>query len=546
MKKQINTRIYIKDWLLFKPYDRQAPTDSYYLKLSNEVKTALITDNQSFELQRYLVKEEIDFLACFLTSYFEDIISETNIWNSFIRIHKRLFQKQLPFYILDEYLEEEINPQDISFLVWYFLNTIQEEKFIAPFNDFIINTTEKVMAVFDEAWDSAPENKFLKSFYQIDENENDFYTARKLIDTILFKSYLFYTDTLLKLQESEFEIIEENKVNENLLMLLNDNRDATLHKSYTRLLSLTGKEWVSEILGNKHPLSSEFLNISQRIRGYFLYKGQDQMDIFLEHIASGKKFKLTKKSFDYFDKLKEIDTIMFMGIVRWKDEWWFSGVQFQIPFNADLILDEKNSLKSRMTVNFLDHQTKEFDDILEKQYKAFKKFNKGSQIAFMTSDRIGEFTKAYIEFFNNSLNLSDKKIKEARERSREDGFFGTEDEPKIDTEISKSGLVFFNPQSGVEIALAVNSAFPLPNNPFFEEEFSNEHIMRLLLDESISFELAMFCIENCKADLPFFNTREGQVYLDDIDFLLRFWKKDNYHTKPSITLTGTDEINSTS
>lgn len=534
----MNKNIYIKDWLLFKPYDRQTITDSYYLKLSNDVKLALITNKQSFVLQIYLENEDINHLACFLTSYFEDIISETNIWDSFISVHKRLYNKQLPFYILDEYYEEEVNPQDVSFLIWYFLNTIQKEKFIAPYNDFIVETAEKVMDIFDEAWDYAPENEYLKSFYQIDEKEDDFYVARNLIDTILFKSYLFYSDTLLNLKEKEFEIIKECKDDQNIMMFFNENRDAALHKSHTRLLGLTGKEWASEISGSKHPISSDFLNISQKISGYFLYKGQDQSNIFLEHIASGKKFKLIKKSFDYSDKLKDIDTIIFMGIVKWKEEWWFSGIQFQAPFNPDLVLDEKNSLESRMAVNFLDHQRKEIDEMLEKQFKAFRDFNNGLQIAFMASDEIDEFYRAYTEFFNNSLNLSDKEIKEAKERSRKDGFFGVENEPKNYSEVSETGLAFFNPKSGSEIALAVNSAFPLPNNPYFEEVFSDDHVMRLLMDESISAELAMFCIDNCKTELPFFNTGIGKRYLDDIDFLLRFWKKDNYHTKPSITFTG--------
>ena len=55
-----------------------------------------------------LDKKEIDVLSCFLTSYFEDLISETNIWNSFITTHKRLYNKQLPFYNLDDYFEDEI------------------------------------------------------------------------------------------------------------------------------------------------------------------------------------------------------------------------------------------------------------------------------------------------------------------------------------------------------------------------------------------------------------------------------------------------------
>ncbi len=531
-------RIYIKEWLELKPYEKQKVTDSYYLELCNRVKRTVATSKNSFVLQMYLDRNSFNFLACFLTSYFEDIVSETNIWNTFVGIHQRLYKKQLPFYKLDEYYEKEINIQDISFLIWYFLNTAQEEKFIAPFNDFIAETAEKVMDVFDKAWDDAPENKHLKSFYQLDKNETDFYVARNLIDTILFKTYLFYPDTLRKLRERELEILEDKEAEENLMMFINENRDGTLHNSHTRLLSLKGKEWASEILGNKHPLSSEVLNISQRITGFFLYKGQDDFDVFIEHIASGKKFKLTKKSYDYSDTLKEIDTVVFLGIAQWQDEWWFSGVSFQQPFNADLILDEKNSLESRMTVNFLDHQKEETEDLLKMQFKAFKDFNKGSQIAFLAAEKIDEFYKGYIAFFNKSLNLSKKEIEEAQKRSKKEGFFGIEDEPNDFSEVSETGLVFFNPKSGVEVALSVNAAFPLPTNPYFAEKNSDEHIMALLLDESISTELVMYCIENCATELPFFNKGVGKMYLDDIDFLLRFWKKDNYHSKPSITYTG--------
>lgn len=537
----MDKRIYIKDWLEFKPYEKQTATDYYYIKTCNDVKHAITANKYSFILQMYLDKKDIDHLACFLTSYLEDIISETNIWNSFIKMHKRLYIKQLPFYILDEYYEEEINPQDISFLIWYFLNTVQEEKFIAPFNDFIVETAEKVMDVFDNAWDQAPPNKYLKSFYQINENEEDFYVARNLIDTILFKTYLFYPDTLLKLRKQELELIEDSKNDEDILIFLNENRDSTLHKTHTRLLSLKGKEWASEILGNNHALGINFLSISQRVRGFFLYKGQDDYTIFIEHIASGKKFKLTKKSFDHSDTLKELDTILFMGIVQWKDEWWFSGVFFQQPFNPDLILDEKNSLESRMAVNFLDHQKKETGKLLDEQLKAFKDFNNGLQIAFLSSERIEDFVRKYTEYFNNSLNLSAKDEEEAKQRARNEGFFGTEEKHHDYCKVSETGLVFFNPKSGVEIALAVNGAFPLPNNPFFDATHCEDDIMRVLISDEMSTELALFCIDNCKNELPFFSEGIGKMYLKDIDFLLRFWKKDNYYAKPSITYTGQED-----
>jgi len=535
-------RIHIKDWLSLKPYEKQTVTDSYYLKISNDVKSAITTNKQSLVLQEYLDKKDIDYLACFLTSYFEDIISETNIWNAFVKTHQRLYKKGLPFYILDEYYKEEINPQDISFLIWYFLNTVQEKKFIAPFNDFIVETAEKVMTVFDKAWDYAPENKYLKTFYQIDENEEDFYIARNLIDTILFKTYLFYPDTSLKLRGQELEMIEDKKDNEHIMMFLNENRDSTLHNIHTRLLSLKGKEWASEILGDDHTLSKHFLSITQRINGFFLYKGQNENDLFIEHIASSKKFKVTKKSFDHSDTLREVDTILSMGIVQWRDEWWFSGVFFQLPFNPDLILDEKNSLKSRMAVNFLDHDVEKTDNLLQQQLDSFLSYNSGLPIAFMASNEIENFYKNYTAYFNNSLNISKKEKKEAEKRARKEGYFGDKDNDKIDlSENHEVGLFFFNPKSGGEIAFDINNAFPLSNNPFCNIEESEDDILHLLMSEELSTELVKYCIDHCKTDLPFFNKNIGKKYLEDIDFLLRFWKRERYHSKPSITYTGKNE-----
>lgn len=535
-------KIYITDWLELKPYETQTLTDSYYLKLCNNVKQALLSGKETAVFYMYLDKEEINQLACFLTSWFEDLISGTNIWNSFVRNHKQLYKKQLPFCDLEEYYEEEINPQDISFLIWYYMNTAQDDKFISPYNDFIQSATEKIYTVFDEAWEYAPENKVLQSVYKIDPDA-DYYEARKFIDTLLFKTYLFYPDTFYRLLDNETDIIDEYGEDVNLVNYLNENRETTLQNSATRLLALKGKDWLAEILGKNHPLHKSYANLSHRIRGFFLYKGQDEKDIFLEHIASGKRFNLTTKSFDNAADLREIDTILFIGLVRWEDEWWFSGIYFQQEFNADLVLDERNSFESRQQVNFLDQDKKEMKETLEKHYEVFLEFNNGSPIAFMSAGKLQDFAKEFFNYFNDSLNLSKKEIEEARKRSRQEGFFKPdEDKAAIDfSDKAKSGLVYFNPKSGLEMALSVNSAFPLPENPFFKEEYSEDHIFSLFMDQSISTELAMFCIEKCSNKLPFFTEGVGKLYLNDIDFLLRFWKDEKYFSYPRITSIGSKQ-----
>lgn len=534
----MNKNIYIDTWLELKPYNNPTITDSYYLSICNGVKKAILSNKRSLALQKYLDDDDLSILCCFLTSYFEDLISETNIWNTFVKIHQRLYSKPLPFFKADDYFEAEINTHDLCFLIWYFLNTVQKDVFILPNQEFITETANTIIALLDKEWEYAPENNYLKSFYQIDDKESDYYTARTLIDRVLFKTYLFYPDTGLKLKEKELKIIKEHKDADHLTMFLNDNRDKILHSNHTRLLALTGKEWVSEILGSNHPLSKDIVQISKKIEGLFLYKGQDRNNVFIEHITSGKKFNLTKKSFDHGHLLNEIDLILFMGIVMWKGEWWFSGVFFPQPFNADTILDEKNSMESRMSVSFLDHEKQKTAEVLSLQLDAFKAYNNGSQIAFLPADKIDDFIKNYIDFYKKRLKFSEDEIADAQQRARSEGLFDTNKSDMNLYNDSASGLVFFNPNSGIEIGLNINSAFPVPTNPFYKEEESHEDVLDLLMQENFSKELTMYCIDNCKSNLPFFTKGMDNRFLDDFDFLLRFWKTQNYHSVPSITFIG--------
>lgn len=537
----MDNKIYLKDWLEFKPYKKQTKSDFFYLRVCNDVKKVISTNKYALILNMYLGKKEIDLLACFLTSYLEDQISETNIWNSFVKLHKRMYGIPLPFYSMEDYFEEEINGQDVSFLIWYFLNTMQREKFIAPFNDFIQEISGSVMTVFDDAWEYAPENETLQSFYQFDEIEVRFDDVGTLIEKVLFNTYLFYPDTKVRQDAVLSEIIKEYKGNVNAAAYINEQVDDNIHRYHTKLLNLTGKEWATEIFDIQGHNRINLLEMSPKIKGLFLYKGQDDANVFIEHIASEKKFNVSKKTFPMADNIDKVDTIIYSGIVKWKGEWCYTGLFFKMPFDPQVVMDEKNSFESRNEVNFLDHQLPKTEEILNKQLEAFKKYNKGSQIAFLKTEEFEEFHNNFIEYLIDSSDNSKKekiKAKENLKLNRE--INGSSIKDLADQ--SDSILFFYNPKSGGEIALSANSAFPMPSNPYFNEEESEEDVLHLLINEEISKELVMFCLENCQSKLPFFQKEIGKKYLEDIDFLLRFWKGASYHTTPSISFTGAKDV----
>jgi hypothetical protein len=538
MKKKIKTskdRIYIKEWMAFKPYNKQSPTDLYYLKLCNRVNELLINDHNAI-LGFYLEKEGIQTLSCFLVSYFEDVISGAGLWNSFVRKHEEMYGKKLPFYATEEYDEEEINEQDLAFLTWYFLNTYEVDDVLDPHEPLIHLLAGDVMEIFEEVYEIAPENEQLRAVYELSP-DSDYYTVRNLVDKILFESYLFYPDTGLQLREAEEELIAKHGTHINLLSLLNDNRDRMTHASYTRLLSLRGKDWAAEILGNTHPLYTALSEMSDRVQGMFLYKGQDQTHIQLEHVASSKSFQLIKESFDHAEQLKDIDTMIFLGVVKWKGDWWFSGIFFTQPYDPATVMELKKAKEHKQEVAFLDQDEAKINEILEEQKQRFLEFNHGLPIAFMPTGKLNKFFKDFISYYNQSLNLSEQEQEKSRKKAAEEGLPELGDIFENDySEYAEDGLVFFNPKSGGEVAIGMNSAFPAEENPFYREEESEDTFINLLISRDFSKEMVHYCIDYYKDDLPIFKEETGKVMLEELDFLLRFFKVESYHTKPAVSL----------
>lgn len=419
-------------------------------------------------------------------------------------------------------------------MIWYFVNSIQDVSIVFPDSESLENLADLVMEIFEGEFEYAPENEKLEIFYTLDLVDNDYYLVRHLIDTILFRTYLFFPDTAIKLEEKEMDIIK-NKNDEFTIQYLNDNRDYLLHKSHTCLLGIKGKDWAAEILGKDHPLFQDIKDISPRIAGYFLYKGQDDNVILLEHIASRKQFKMTKKSYEYSDELKKIDTILFIGLVRWQNEWWFSGVISILPYDAELVEEEQKSMHSRQQVDFLDFGNKKVSELLQSQMESFLKFNNGSLIAFMPTSEFQDFSKAFIEYYNNSLDLTAIQIEESNNRAKMAGIEKTKVNEKV-SDLDESGLVFFNPKSGLEMAWGITDAFPLSHNPLIDEDEIEDSIMILLTSPNLSKELALYSFEHFKQDFKFFQEENGKSIVEDIDFFMRFFKKEHYHTQPSISL----------
>lgn len=153
------TNLFIKDWLSIHPYTRQQPTDTYFVELANRLyRICPLTD----------IPETFKKKLCLYTAaYFEDVISDLGLWRAFSTKHTELYGSALPFYDINpNYIKDEINEEDLRFIIW---NTLQkapyEHPYINPSDSVIEETARLFFRVLEKEYETAPSNDVLKDYF---------------------------------------------------------------------------------------------------------------------------------------------------------------------------------------------------------------------------------------------------------------------------------------------------------------------------------------------------------------------------------------------
>jgi len=226
--------IYMQRWLSFHPYEAPHQSDYYYLKLCNEIYKVLEYDVFPDE-EIHISEEQKKDLACFIACYFEDVISGPGLWHAFITHANELYGTYLPFFDPDpdEYYPEEINPEDIHFLLWYYLSMVfRDDSVISPSIYEWSDHSEQIFEILEREYDVAPESFNLKQFFRISAGKLDFYLVRDKLKWIILDSWLhfFLGQELREMTEHMFRGDEDDPVpGEARAGYLYDTADSILH-----------------------------------------------------------------------------------------------------------------------------------------------------------------------------------------------------------------------------------------------------------------------------------------------------------------------------
>lgn len=147
--------ISVEQFMLRQPsYPEVKTTDKYYY----DIACKLVGEYERHHLFRGWPESVVCRAALCLIGYYQDVIADAGVWHAFIDEHQRLYGKRLPFYpVGEDYLEYELNPEDVNFIVWYaFSMNYENRRDVSPLDEELMRGARIWYEVLESHYEEAP------------------------------------------------------------------------------------------------------------------------------------------------------------------------------------------------------------------------------------------------------------------------------------------------------------------------------------------------------------------------------------------------------
>lgn len=126
-------------------------TDRYYYKLACRLieiaKKAKISLHESI----------LERAALCVIGYYQDVIADAGLWHGFIDECRRLYGVPVPFFpFSDDYIDYELNREDVGFLVWYSVAMYSDRRSVYPFDTTLVRLADLWFGELDAVYVDAP------------------------------------------------------------------------------------------------------------------------------------------------------------------------------------------------------------------------------------------------------------------------------------------------------------------------------------------------------------------------------------------------------
>ena len=478
---RVMKKIYPQKWLELHPYKQTNSVDQYYVGIANEIHKRLYSSTIADAFEE---EENIRYTSLCLAAWFEDVISQTGIWQAFTAECRKRYGAYLPFYpIKGDYFPDEINLEDIRFLLWHHIQYLcRGISAINPENPGIEQTAQEIYGLLAEEYETAPENERMQEFlYHSAMGEEDFFRYREILDWFHYQCY-FNIENVTQCRDEAERLLDDEKITPEMAeTLIYATRTSLTFKGRRNLLSLTSPEWLA-LIGNAHPEHQLWGKVKVRENSCYLLEKEDDRYLYVKDLCSEDEgeFKITKKSLNLSAiRSREVGkSTLICELIYFGNAWWQCG----------MLLENKYDQKM---AEYVDDLTKQKEKTNEKAaFHDFIKASGGKSFVFCQSqEEISDFL----------LNKMGYGLKEAL------------DIPRIHTETG--AMLMANPHTGLHIQFKLCECIKSPDNPNYnKEEAEKNAIMFIVNPNIIPYQLS--CILQDEGMLPdaYLNSLQRKEY----------------------------------
>lgn len=204
-----------ESFLLAQPcYPDEKTTDPYYFNLANR----LIAEAKKLPEAASLHDALLDRAALCVIGYYQDMIADAGLWHGFVDECRRLYGTPVPFFsVSDEYIDYELNREDIGFLVWYAVAMYSDDRRVYPFRHDIVAIADCWFAILDSVYEDAPSPDGFHLAHELDVYaEEDREMLLRLGSWLYLHSWLLQPAFALTSSELIARLHAEGKTNEEI------------------------------------------------------------------------------------------------------------------------------------------------------------------------------------------------------------------------------------------------------------------------------------------------------------------------------------------
>ncbi len=226
----------------------ETSTDRYYFNLTNRLIEIAGENEKISSLHSALIERA----ALCVIGYFQDMIADAGLWHGFTDECRRLYHTPVPFFsVSDDYIDYELNREDVGFVVWYAVAMYSDDRCIYPFDERIVTLADAWFAELERVYEESPVPEGYHLAHELDVYaEEDQEMILKLGSWLYLHSWLLRPAFALTANQIISEMMASGKGSEEIASAIQE----AVKSEPTGPLALYIGEWVH--LTINHKLSS--------------------------------------------------------------------------------------------------------------------------------------------------------------------------------------------------------------------------------------------------------------------------------------------------